>query len=286
MQTSVVCGVNTWQQIVDLSVHSAHVGDEVLFFDDDGEGLDTRVFFSIENSKQGLERQSCSFTVRIGEYAHTKWRGDHVFDNSKFLERCKEVTIRFWQEITSVFVLIGSSTVWSNDVNDVLETVAQCKRFGDNVVRYSTRWSVDLTHLEANVSSCLSQLLTCFLVNHVVKTFSSRESIVRWCNEDIARVIPDVSTDDAERTPFARSSHVQLCHQLLRRGHPSYSFSAFCMKRAFFDITAVTIQSILLNCNLVSTGHGRSRDKFVSCFPYAAFIIDSIAVSTTDVAAV
>ena len=133
IQTSVVCGVNTWQQIVDFSVHSTHVGDEVLFFDDDGEGLDTRVFFSIENSEQGLERQSCSFTVRIGEHAHTKWRGDHVLNNSKLLERCKEVTIRFWQEVTSVFVLIGSSTIRSNDVNDVLESVAQCKRFSDDV---------------------------------------------------------------------------------------------------------------------------------------------------------
>ena len=286
MQTSVVCGVNTWQQIVDFSVHSTHIGDEVLFFDDDGEGLDTRVFFSIENSEQGFERQSCSFTVRIGEHAHTKWRRDYVFHNSKFLECCKEVTIRIWQKVAPVFVLIGSSTVWTNDVNDVLEPVAQCKRLGDDVVRYSTWWSVDLPHFKADVSSCLCQFLTCFLVNHVVETFSSRESIVRWCNEDITRVIPDVSADDAECAPFARSSHVQLCHQMLRGGHPSYSFSAFCMKRAFFDTMAVTVQSILLNCNLVSTGYGRARNKFVSCLSYGAFIIDGIASSTIDAATI
>ena len=44
MQTSVVRGVDTGQQIIDLSIYSTHVGNEVLLFDDNGEGFDTRVF--------------------------------------------------------------------------------------------------------------------------------------------------------------------------------------------------------------------------------------------------
>ena len=82
-------------------------------------------------------------------------------------------------------------------MDDVFEAICQGIGFGGYIVCDCAWWSVDFSHFKANVSSGLCEFLTGFLMNHVVKPFSSRKSIVCRGNEDVSFMLPDVSADNA-----------------------------------------------------------------------------------------
>jgi hypothetical protein len=93
--------------------------------------------------------------------------------------------------------LVWSSAIWADDVDDVLEVRSQVERFCHHVLGHSTWRCVDLPHVQANVPCDIGEFLSSLCMDLGVEAFTSRESVVCRCDEDITAVIPHIATNNS-----------------------------------------------------------------------------------------